>query len=52
MRPGATTATFTLKGVDSGAAEVLGESRDVAITGGKITDTFAADWAVHLYRVR
>ena len=51
MRPGATHATFTLRGVDGGTATVIGESRTRAVVGGSFEDDFAADYAVHLYRV-
>ena len=51
MRPGATQATFTLRGVTSGTATVLGESRTIPVVGGVFSDAFAADYAVHLYRV-
>ncbi len=51
MRPGATRATFTLPGVGSGTATVLGESRTIPVVGGAFADDFAADYAVHLYRV-
>ena len=30
---------------------VIGESRTVPVTGGTFGDEFAADYAVHLYRV-
>lgn len=51
MRPGATTATFTLRAVGDATAEVIGESRSLSVTGGQMTDTFAADYAVHLYKI-
>jgi hypothetical protein len=50
MRPGATTATFTLRGVTTGTVTVLGESRSIPVTGGKFSDAFAP-YAVHLYEV-
>jgi hypothetical protein len=50
MRPGTTDATFDLRCVNGGSAEVLGESRNVALQGTKLTDHFA-DFAVHLYRI-
>jgi hypothetical protein len=51
MRPGATQATFTLRGVAGGTATVLGESRTIPVVGGVFSDAFAADYTVHLYRV-
>jgi hypothetical protein len=51
MRPGATQATFTLRGLTTGTATVLGESRTLPVTGGSFVDDFAPDYAVHLYRV-
>jgi len=50
MRPGATTATFTLRGVSTATATVLGESRSVAVSGGVFSDSFAP-YDVHLYEV-
>ena len=51
MRAGATTATFTLKAATGVAhADVLGESRQIEIRGGKFQDTFQT-YAVHLYRL-
>ena len=48
MRPGTTTATFT---VNSGSSvEVLGENRVITISGGKFTDNFSA-YGVHLYKI-
>lgn len=48
MRPGSTTATFT---VTSGTSvEVLGESRTIAISGGKFSDSFSS-YGVHLYKI-
>jgi hypothetical protein len=51
MRPGSTTATFTLRGVGDATAEVIGESRSLGVTAGQMNDTFAADYAVHLYKI-
>lgn len=51
MRPGTTTATFAVRGMSSGSVEVLGESRTLTVADGKFEDDFAADYAVHLYRV-
>ncbi len=45
-----TTATFTLRGLDGGSAEVLGESRTVALSGGTLVDDFDG-WGVHLYHI-
>jgi hypothetical protein len=50
MRPGATTATFTLRGITNATATVLGESRTISVTGGSFSDIFAP-YAVHLYEV-
>lgn len=51
MRPGATTATFTVRSPTAGNVEVLGESRSLTLTGGTFQDAFAADYAVHLYKI-
>lgn len=48
MRPGTTTATFTVSSGDK--AEVIGENRTVAIASGKFTDNFAS-YGVHLYKI-
>jgi hypothetical protein len=50
MRPGATTATFAVRGVTTATVTVLGESRTIAVTGGTFSDAFAP-YAVHLYEV-
>ncbi len=50
MRPAATTASFTLRGVGAATATVLGESRTLPVTGGVFSDAFAA-YDVHLYEV-
>ncbi|MCX7009770.1 MAG: hypothetical protein NTY53_21435 [Kiritimatiellaeota bacterium] len=49
MRPGETTASFALKNSVT-HAEVLGESRQLEIRGGKFQDAFQP-YAVHLYRL-
>ena len=49
MRPGTTTATFTVKKGKN--VEVLGENRSINITEGKFTDEFS-DYGVHLYKVK
>jgi hypothetical protein len=52
MRPGGTTATFTLRGF-SGAlpVEVVGESRTVSASGGVFQDAFSS-YAVHIYKIQ
>ncbi len=51
MRPGITTATFTLRGFPENAeAEVIGENRTKTITGGIMRDSFV-NYSVHLYRI-
>ncbi|PYL00676.1 MAG: hypothetical protein DME19_04370 [Verrucomicrobia bacterium] len=51
MRDGATTATFKLAGFDrEKVADVLGESRTIAVKKGSFSDRFNP-WDVHLYRV-
>jgi hypothetical protein len=51
MRPGATSATFHLRDPQDGQVEVIGEGRTLTASGGAFTDDFAADWAVHLYKI-
>jgi Beta-galactosidase len=52
MRPGATTATFTLRDFPANAsAEVVGESRSIQVTGGVFQDAFA-DYGVHIYKIK
>jgi hypothetical protein len=51
MRPGSTTATFQVRDPQSGQVEVIGESRSLTLTDGTFQDGFAADYAVHLYRI-
>lgn len=51
MRPGITTATFTLRGFPANAeAEVIGENRVKIIADGIMRDSFV-DYSVHLYRI-
>jgi hypothetical protein len=47
----ASTATFTLAGVTSGTASVVGESRTISITGGQFSDNFADGNAIHIYQI-
>jgi hypothetical protein len=48
MRPGTTTATFT---IDSGSSvEVLGEDRKIKVSEGEFQDGFSA-WDVHIYKI-
>ena len=53
MRLGTTTGTFT---VTSGSnAEVIGESRNITISGGRFTDTFNdsnGGYGYHLYKIK
>jgi hypothetical protein len=50
MRPGTTTATFTLRGFTGRSnVEVVGENRSLSATDGVFTDTFTSH-AVHIYR--
>ena len=52
MRSGATTASFTLKGLAGDKkVDVLGEGRSLSAHDGAFSDAFR-DWAVHCYRVR
>lgn len=48
MRPGTTTATFTVNSGDK--AEVIGENRTIPISSGTFTDNFAS-YGVHLYKI-
>ncbi len=48
MRPGETTATFT---ISSGTAvEVIGENRKISVVSGKFMDDYTA-YGVHLYKI-
>ncbi len=38
-------------GVAGGSAEVMFENRAVPVTGGHFTDTFAAEYSYHIYRI-
>jgi hypothetical protein len=46
--PGA--ATFALPNLESGVVQVLGESRQLAVSGGTFQDAFAG-YGVHLYQI-
>jgi hypothetical protein len=50
MRPGATTATFTLRNMATATATVIGESRSISVEAGGFSDTFA-NYDVHLYEI-
>jgi hypothetical protein len=51
MRGGATKGTFTLRGFPATAsAEVLGESRNIAVKSGVFADAFDS-YGVHLYKI-
>jgi hypothetical protein len=50
MRPESAMGTFTVRGLTTGNATVLGESRTLSIVGGQFTDAFAA-YDVHLYQL-
>jgi hypothetical protein len=50
IRPGATTATFTVPSAAGKTITVRGESRTLTADGsGVFSDSFAADYTVHLY---
>jgi hypothetical protein len=45
--------TFTLPtGIGGASVEVVGENRTISIESGRFTDTFAAEYEKHIYRVR
>jgi hypothetical protein len=48
MRPGTTTATFTVTGGKK--VEVIGENRTLEVKNGQFSDSFS-DYAVHLYKI-
>lgn len=50
MRDSPTTATFSIRDIDSATVEVLGESRTLALSAGRFQDAFDP-YAVHLYKV-
>jgi hypothetical protein len=51
IRPGATTATFTIPSWANQTVTVIDESRTVTVSAaGVLTDTFAADYTTHLYQ--
>jgi hypothetical protein len=52
MRPGTTTATFTLRDFPASAsAEVIDESRNISVNSGVFQDTFS-DYGVHIYKIK
>ncbi len=52
MRPGTTTATFTLRDFPATAsAEVIDESRTLPVTNGVFQDIFS-NYSVHIYKIR
>jgi len=50
MRDGATSATFTLNGIQDGLVSVIGEDRELTISNGSFTDQFEGN-EVHLYKM-
>ena len=50
MRSNTTTGTFTLTGVAGTNVTVLGESRQLTVSGGKFQDSFTP-YGVHLYQI-
>ena len=50
---GAATSTdsFTLAGIGTGTAEVIGENRTIPIVNGQFVDTFADGNAIHIYHI-
>jgi hypothetical protein len=51
MRPGATTAQFTVPDPAHTSVEVLGEGRTIPVTRGAWSDRFDTPYQVHLYRL-
>ena len=47
----ASTPTFSLSGIDSGTATVIGEDRAIPILNGRFSDSFADGNAIHIYRI-
>ena len=44
--------TFTLPtGVTGTTVEVVGESRNITVSGGQFTDTFANEYTHHVYKI-
>ena len=48
---GTGSVSFKLSGVPDGRAVVIGEGREVAISNGVLTDSFARGYDVHIYRI-
>jgi hypothetical protein len=47
----ASTAMFSLLGVDNGTATVIGENRTIPISNGRFSDGFEDGNAIHIYRI-
>lgn len=47
----ASTATFTLSGIDNGAAAVIGENRTIPVSNGRFSDSFEGGNAIHIYKI-
>jgi len=43
--------TFTLPTGVGGTISVVGENRTISATGGTFTDTFAAEYTHHIYKI-
>jgi len=54
-RASATSGTFTFTVptgiVQSGTVDVIGEGRTLTLTGGQFTDSFAAEYTYHIYKI-
>ena len=47
----ASTPTFSLSGIDSGTASVIGENRTIPVSNSRFSDSFADGNAIHIYRI-
>lgn len=50
MRNNSTLGTFTVSGIQNRRVDVIGENRQIAMTGGQFQDNFSG-YAVHLYKI-
>jgi hypothetical protein len=47
----ASKPTFSLSGINSGEATVIGENRTISISNGRFSDSFGDGNAIHIYRI-
>jgi hypothetical protein len=50
-RAGTASGTFSVAGVGNTTAQVVGEGRSIPVVNGRFSDSFSADYQVHIYQI-